>query len=140
MKNTFIRQLLFKRNLVFFIFDGKLYYIQIFKGEIIMTNTYLRKKMIFIIEQSLKTLIKVQKFHKKNDLFKRDDIDPKFFTYILALLTTLNILEDKIESLLKKINSFNKKADLPIKDTQIAKLELVRQKIRCAKDIEKRFL
>ena len=105
-----------------------------------MTNNYLRKKMIFIIEQSINTLIKVQKFHKKNDLFKRDDIDPKIFTYILALLTTLNILEDKIESLLKKINSFNKKADLPIKDTQIAKLELVRQKIRCAKDIEKRFL
>ena len=58
MKNTFIRQLLFKRNLVFFIFDGKLYYIQLYKGEIIMTNTYLRKKMIFIIEQSLKILIK----------------------------------------------------------------------------------
>ena len=63
-----------------------------------MTNTYLRKKMIFIIEQSLKTLIKVQKFHKKNDLFKRDDIDPKFFTYILALLTTLNILEPTLSS------------------------------------------
>lgn len=110
------------------------------KEDITMTNSYLRKKMIFIIDQSLKTLIKVQKFHKTNDLFKKEDLDPKFFTYILALLTTLNILDDKIQSLLKKINTFNKKSDLPIKDTQIAKLELVQKKIRSAKDIEKRFL
>ena len=105
-----------------------------------MTNTYLRKKMIFIYEESIRILLKIHEFHKKNELYKKEDSDPKYFNYFLSAITSLNIVDDKITTLLKKINSYNKKSKIPIKETQILKLEEIQKKVKSAKELEKRFL
>lgn len=46
-----------------------------------MTNTYLRKKMIYIYDESVRILLKIKEFHKKNELYEKEDADPRFFNY-----------------------------------------------------------
>jgi len=105
-----------------------------------MTNNYLTKKIIFIYEESQKTLIKIRNFHKNNDIYKKGDFDRGAFQYLLGILTTLDILDDKITTLLDKIKKFNKTASYPIKQNHIKKLEDLLKRVKNAKEIEKRFL
>jgi len=105
-----------------------------------MTNTYLRKKMIYIYDESVRILLKIRDFHKKNDLYTEDHNNSRFFNYFLSSITSLNIIDDKITTLLKKIDTYNKKSKLPIKETQISKLVMIQKKIKSAKELEKRFL
>lgn len=105
-----------------------------------MTNTYLRKKMIYIYDESVRILLKIKEFHKKNELYEKEDADPRFFNYFLSTITALDIIDDKISTLLKKIYAYNKKSKLPIKETQISKLEYIQKKVKSAKELEKKFL
>lgn len=105
-----------------------------------MTNNYLTKKTLFIYDESQKTLIKIRDFHKNNHIYKKIDFDSGSFQYLLGILTTLEILDDKIANLLNKIRIFNKNATHPINQINIKKLEDLHTRIKNAKEIEKRFL
>lgn len=105
-----------------------------------MTNSYLTKKILFIYEESQKTLIKIRDFHKNNNIYKKEDFNSGSFQYLLGILTTLEILDDKIENLLNKIRIFNKDTAYPINQINIKKLEDLHIRIKNAKEIEKRFL
>jgi len=57
----------------------------------------------------------------------------------LGILTTLEILDEKIITLLDKIKKFNKNATYPINQIHIKKLENLQNRIKNVKEIEKYF-
>lgn len=104
-----------------------------------MNNTYLSKKIIFIHNKCIELQMKVNTFHTENPQMNRE-LNPVQFNYILSFLTMIDYLQDKINSLLKKILVFNRSSDYPITKKQVYLLVDTRKRLKNLKEREKNFL
>lgn len=94
-----------------------------------MTNELLSKKIISMHNRSVELKKKMDEFHKENKVERRQMSDSQF-NYILSFITMAEYMQERIDSLLYSILTFNRKSESPITKKQVYILIAARKRLK----------
>lgn len=104
-----------------------------------MFGNKLTNEMIFLSERSKKILKDIYRFHKGKNVYSYENIGKEDIKYLMAYLTELELIDERIEEINIKARKAQVITDLNFDALLYAKLLILQKKVKDAKKIENKF-